>query len=144
MSNNFEYWDEKCRAYIGLELSPDRNSAHSFKKKIIGEVCSSLPNNNSAELITWFESCLLDESRKWFVIEVFNEKKPLPEKLFIPFVRAAIYEKSISLNRHILRPCVQTFGELEVNKILNDYLVNGNEKERVSAEELLYWVDKFR
>lgn len=101
------------------------------------------PKNNSEELLKWFEVCLLDDERKWFAVEIFNKKKPLPKNLLKPFIKAAIDENNISLNRHFLRPCVLTFGELEVRRILNEYIVNGNDKEKAGAQEVIYWVNRF-
>jgi len=136
-----DYWNDKGRLFCELNDSPNKNFANNAKRKIIGEVCSSLPKNNSKEL-EWFAKALEDESLKWFAVEVFKKKKALPKKLFLSFVKAAIYEEDISLNRNFISPCVKTFGAAEVSKCLNFYIENGESLEKKGAIELKYWVDK--
>lgn len=100
-------------------------------------------HNVSDEDIYWFAKALEDEKGKWFaagviVIATSVSEKPLPEILFAPMIRAAVYEINPSLNRFFVE-CASNLGKRRVNEALLDYVEFGTDFEKAGAANALYW-----
>ncbi len=82
--------------------------------------------------IHWFAEALADEQRKWFaasvvVLATAVSDRPLPEVLFAPMMRAAVYEIDPSLNRYFVE-CASNFGKHRVYEALLDYVEFGTDR----------------
>lgn len=144
MNELVEFIESKCSDFVESMQSPDKNKANNLKRKIIGQVCSSLPKSSQLENVSWFETALKDESKKWFVLDVFKKTQKLPESLLVPLVHAAMNEKDVSLHGYFIEPCVRTFGQDRVANILRGYVAGGNDVEKNAAKNVLYWVPRFK
>jgi len=144
MIDLIEFIENKCSEFVDALQSPDKNKANNIKIKIVGQVCSSLPKASQLENIEWFEIALRDDSKKWFVLEVFKSYQNLPKSLLVPLVKAAMDEKNVSLHGYFIEPCIRTFGEDRVSSIIKGYIAEGNEDEKMAAKDVLYWVPRFK
>jgi hypothetical protein len=125
----FMDWDRYCEAYLE-------------RKREVGDVIEDLSAElrvESAQDIDWIQSALEDEEKKWFVASVFRRATNIPEPLFAPLLRAAVYERDASFNRFFVDPCIDHFGPLRVNQVLLDYLTQGTNFEKAGAANALYF-----
>ncbi len=143
MNDWIEFINEKYNEFFSLVELEDKNSSHNEMKKIIGKVCSNFPKMNDFKNLGWFVEALNDDKQKWFVAEIFKKRLNVPRLLLEPFIKAAVNETNPSKNRFFIEPCIKSFGDLEVARLLKKYSVEGNKKERGGAEEAFYWVGKF-
>lgn len=143
MDELISFLEDKCREYIDARQCQDKNKSNNWKRKVIGQVCSSLPKAGQLEKISWFEEALSDQSKKWFVLDVFRNTPKLPGNLLIPFIYAAMDEEDVSLHGYFIEPCVRNFGEDRVSTFLQGYLIGGTDRQREAAKHLLFWVPKF-
>lgn len=87
----------------------------------------------------WLAEALTDEERKWFVVFVLQVHGSVPNVLYRPMIRAAVYEINPSINRSFVEPCVRTFGHRKVITSLLDCVENGSDFEKAGAVNALYW-----
>lgn len=87
----------------------------------------------------WLNEALLHDQKKWFVAFALQTMKSVPEVLYDPMIRAAVYEIDPSLNRSFVSPCLEAFGYRRVNMSLLDYLERGSDFEKAGAANALYW-----
>lgn len=66
-------------------------------------------------------------------------QQPLPEAIFAPLLRLAVYEPNPSFNRWFIEPCQQAFGYRRVLEALLDYLEHGTNREKAGATRACYW-----
>jgi hypothetical protein len=64
---------------------------------------------------------------------------PVPEGLFQPMMRAAVYEVNPSANRYFVEPCIRTYGHRRVNEALLAFVEEGSDIEKAGAVNALYW-----
>ena len=93
---------------------------------------------NSPEDWQWLRAALDDPQKKWFVANVFRFQ-PVPERMFVPMLRTAVYERNPSLNRDFIEPCMRSFGARQVNGELLQYLESGTDAEKAGAATAFYW-----
>jgi hypothetical protein len=93
---------------------------------------------SSQDDITWFKNALEHEERKFFVAFVLKEPRTVPEILYEPMIRAAVYERDPSKNRAFVQPCVATFGLRRVSESLLQWFENGSDLEKAGAVQALY------
>lgn len=92
----------------------------------------------------WLNEALLHDQKKWFVAFALQTMKTVPEVLYDPMIRAAVYEIDPSLNRSFVSPCIEAFGYRRVNMSLLDYLEKGSDFEKAGAANALYWAGMLR
>ena len=97
-------------------------------------------SNMQSEEIQWLREALNDKVRMWFVGCLFTHLPlPVPEDLFQPMIRAAVYAEDCSFNNYFIEPCVRTYGRRRVNEALFEFLENGSVFEKNGAVHALYW-----
>ena len=87
----------------------------------------------------WLSFALDDSEKKWFVASVLSHLQQMPEKLFKPMIRAAVYEINPSANREFVKPCLAALGPDRVHRELLDYVERGSDFEIGGAVNALYW-----
>lgn len=87
----------------------------------------------------WLSESLNDEMRKFFTAAIFGESGKLPEELYEPMLRAAVYEPSPLKAQAFVEPCVKSFGVKRVHNTLMDYLGSGSNYEKTGAVNALHW-----
>ncbi|HEX5244729.1 MAG TPA: hypothetical protein VFW23_15805 [Tepidisphaeraceae bacterium] len=92
----------------------------------------------------WLNEALLHDQKKWFVAFTLQTTKSVPEVLYGPMIRAAVYEIDPSLNRSFISPCIEAFGYRRVNMSLLNYLEKGSDFEKAGAVNALYWAGMLR
>ncbi len=110
-----------------------REDAHRQLKAVARQIAQY-----SQEDLQWLISALEDDKRKWFVAGVFGFKQ-LPERLFVPMLRAGVLERDPSNNLEFIRPCVLSYGATRVCTALLEYLETGSNEEKAGAVSALYW-----
>ena len=109
----------------------DENYAVALKKKL-------QPINS--EDTNWLQTALCDEMKKLFVLHIFYRLNfPLPKKLYMAMIQAAIYETNPSKNQYHIYPCVKAYGCYVVRESLLEYVRNGDDFEKAGAVNALYW-----
>jgi hypothetical protein len=93
---------------------------------------------SSQDDITWFKNALEHQERKFFVAFVVKEPRTVPEILYEPMMRAAVYKRDPSKNRAFVQPCVAAFGLRRVNESLLQWFENGSDLEKAGAVQALY------
>lgn len=88
----------------------------------------------------WLIDSLKDERHKWFVAAIFNGY-PVPKRLFVPFLNAAILEENPSFNRQFVEPCVKSFGHRAVNEFFLNFVEGDDDFEIAGAVAALYWAN---
>jgi hypothetical protein len=91
------------------------------------------------EDVSWLVGALGRPRHKWLVAAVMRDARSLPEVLFAPLLRAAIYETNPSANRAFVEPCVAAFGHRRTNEALLDVVDKGTDFEKAGAVNALYW-----
>ena len=95
-------------------------------------------HQNSPQDWAWLRTSLGDAERKWFVASVF-QFQPVPKRLLMPMLRAAVFERNPSHNRVFIDPCVRSFGTVRVCTVLLSHLETGSNEEVAGAASALYW-----
>ncbi|MEW6737844.1 MAG: hypothetical protein AB1489_41580 [Acidobacteriota bacterium] len=124
-------WESYYNKYTTIQ---DNKSFNTF----IREVQDEIANSKDIDL-DWPINALSDEKKKRFVAYCFANQIKLPQELFFPMIKAAIYEPCPSSNRSFVEPCIKTFGHRVVNLALLEVLENGTDFEKVGAVNALYW-----
>lgn len=94
-----------CNGYLAARMSREfREVAEDLTQRI----WLGLPATQ--EDWTWLASALRHDQRKWFVVLFLDVVGPVPEILYEPMIRAAVYETNPSLNRPFVEPCSESFG----------------------------------
>jgi len=55
-------------------------------------------------------------------------------------LRAAVYERDVSLNREFIESCVRSYGVVRIFENLLCYLQEGTDYEKSGAVSAFYWV----
>jgi hypothetical protein len=139
-------WNEYFARYRALPVwSPefDEQQDQEYEDKLASMI-ESLATDFSAyyppssqDDITWFKNALEHEERKFFVAFVLKEPRTVPEILYEPMMRAAVYERDTSKNRAFVQPCVATFALRRVNETLLQWFENGSDLEKAFAVQAL-------
>ena len=77
--------------------------------------------------------------RTTFLCRVLRRRRWMPELLFAPMIRAAVYEVDPSFNRLFIEPCLIRFGQRRVNEELINYFESGSNFEKAGAANAFYW-----
>lgn len=132
-------WEEKYQEVVAADLGKD----YKLQERLVREVRTFLQNRKLKDL-EWLITALTDSERKWFVARALARGTQMPQGLFAPMIRAAVYEGNPSLNRQFIEPCIWAFGLRLVNEALLDYLVSGTDFEKAGAVNALYWASSPR
>ncbi len=126
-----------------LEYNNERN----FKKvQETEKEVRKILNNKRLRDVNWIVNCfnsyngiynLYNETS--FILRALGKSKQMPEKLFIPILRAAIIEKDPSRNRLFIEPCLRCFGAKKTNKELIEYFKKGSNEEKAGVAHAFYW-----
>jgi hypothetical protein len=95
-----------------------------------------------AETIKWMATNLTDEVRKLFIAALQVEATAMPEELYEPMMRAAVYEPNPMAVQAFVEPCVKAFGVARVMQTLIDYLEKGTDYEKTGAVNALHWASE--
>lgn len=76
---------------------------------------------------------------KAFVAALLAGAQFLPQSLFEPLIRAAIYDINPSTNRWFVEPAVREFGFNKVAERFLEYMNDGTDFEKGGAVNALYW-----
>lgn len=68
-----------------------------------------------------------------------KDRQQLPEALFEPLMRAAVYDPDPSFNRQFVEPAVIAFSRRRVQEAILGYLTTGTNSERAGAARAWYW-----
>ncbi len=142
-------WNEYFARYRALPVwSPEfdeqqdqeyEDKLASAEESLVADFSVYYPPSSQDD-ITWFKNALEQEERKFFVAFVLKEPRTVPEILYEPMMRAAVYERDPSKNRAFVQPCVATFGLRRVNETLLQWFENGSDLEKAGAVQALYHV----
>ena len=78
-------------------------------------------------------------SRAHFIRVIVRHDNRMPDAFLAPLVRAAIYERDPSFNRHFVEPCLRCFGLRRTNDELLRYATAGSDFEKAGAANAFYW-----
>lgn len=96
----------------------------------------------NAETLKWMAANLADEERKLFIAALHVEANAMPEELYEPMMRAAVYEPNPMAVQAFVEPCVKAFGVARVMQTLIDYLEKGTDYEKTGAVNALHWASE--
>lgn len=108
-------------------------------KPLVPQIREALQQSITGNDFKWLIEALHAEDKQQWVARVFQWVQPVPEPLFEPMLRTAVYENNPSLNRLWIEPCLATFGIRRVNERLLKYLEEGTDFEKAGAVNALYW-----
>ena len=95
-----------------------------------------------AEALKWMAAALTDDERKFFVAALYIEANAMPEELYEPMLRAAIYELNPLQVQTFVEPCVKAFGVPRVVQTLVDYFERGTDFEKTGAVNAMHWASE--
>ena len=98
--------------------------------------------NLDADDMRWLMVSLSDEKRKIFTAAALVASPAIPEQLYQPLIRAAVYENSPLRAQAFVEPCVKAFGTKRVYQSLIDYVEKGSNYEKAGAINALHWVSQ--
>jgi hypothetical protein len=130
-------WETFCARYLSARGSPDFDEV---ERQLIISLAPHTAHCTTQD-IAWLTTALEDNQRKWFVAFVCEFTPTLPEALFAPLLRAAVYERNPSFNRRFVEPCTAAFGHRRVINALLDVLETDSNFERAGAVNALYWAN---
>jgi hypothetical protein len=128
-------WDEYCIEYLNARPTKHFQEAAS---PLLSAVHRSVRSASKKDW-EWFVLALGDAQKKWFVVFALDAIGTLPKVLFMPMLRAAVYERNPSLNRKFVEPCIRCYGHLRVNEVLLDFFEKGTNFEKAGAANASYW-----
>lgn len=131
-------WDKSCEQFLSVRHTPQFYETTPKFKPAILKALDHLDSVSSKD-IKWLEQALTDEQRKWFVAFVLSVVPNFPQALFMPMMRAAVYERNPSANRDFVEPCINAFGYRKVNEALLTFIKSGSNFEKAGACNALYW-----
>ena len=134
-------WDEYFARYRDLPAwsTEDEDQLAAMEESLVTDFSAHHPPS-SQEDVAWFRNALEDEKRKFFAAFVLQEPRKVPEVLFEPMMRAAVYERDPSKNRAFIEPCVATFGLRRVSETLLQWFENGSDLEKAGTVQAMYHV----
>ena len=124
--------DDLCRAFVSARLDD-----HATRERSVKEARRLLSMATEVEWQT-LSGWLTHDQRKRFVAAIF-EQFPVPKRLLIAMIRAAVCEVNPSFNKEFVSPCIASYGHRVVNEALLDVVENGNDFEKAGAVNALYW-----
>jgi hypothetical protein len=135
--------DEYCEIYMAAwktrDFEESRRMFEKFKEKFEAELTQRFTPLQTAD-IQWCKRALEDDIKNKFVAHVFfHSDIALPEELYEPMLRAAVYEINPSYNQYFVEPCLEAFGLRRVNNSLLEVVRNGDNFEKAGAVNALYW-----
>lgn len=80
-----------------------------------------------------------DQRKRYFLCSALSHTGQVPPLLFLPMLRAAVYERNPSLNRWFIEPCLRWAGLRRVNEVFVHYLETGTNAEKAGAASAFYW-----
>ncbi|MCJ8280697.1 MAG: hypothetical protein MJK14_12570, partial [Rivularia sp. ALOHA_DT_140] len=101
--------------------------------------------NRKLKDVSWLVQVLEQQTvefsmRRLFIINSLRKNNQIPKTLFLPLIRAAVYERNPSLNRYFIEPCIRCCGYYCVNsELINRYMENGTNEEKAGLARVLYW-----
>jgi len=106
------------------------------------EACSDLQNADP-DARRWIVAAFAgttkrDTAKRWFIRQALQEANQMPEWLFVPMIRAAVYEQDHSFNGWYIYPCLRCFGPHRVNDELFRYLEAGTNVEKAEGFKAFY------
>jgi hypothetical protein len=139
-------WDEYLARYRNLPVWSPEVDGDEFEERLeameanlVADFSTHCPPS-SQEDIDWFKTALAHEQSKFFCAFVLHPPREVPEALYEPMLRAAVYERNPSANKAFVIPCTETFGRKHVNETLLGWFENGSDLEKAGAVNALYHV----
>ncbi len=120
----------------------EKEEIRSHGKYRFPEIAYEIRESNiswSVEDIKDFAEYLKQDEKKWFVANLFALQETIPDKLFEPFIDAAINEPDPSANEDYINPCLRVFGFEKVFELLNQRFENGNNQIKIGVCKAYYW-----
>lgn len=127
-------WDELYQEYLAAGRDRDKALQEKLERR-----ARAVLSNRRLQDMGWLEDALRDGQRQWFVARILRRNKQMPERLFMPMIRAAISQPDPSSPRWFVEPCLRCFGPHKVNAALLDLLESGTDAERIGAANALYF-----
>lgn len=125
-------WDELFRLWSDAgQASPDATERwmHTARKRIA---------RNTADDWRWLTEALADPGRMSFVASIFKVA-PVPRRLLVPMVRAAVLSPGLTAGRFFVVPAVKSLGLRPVLELLLRYMESGTDAEKAGAVSALYY-----
>ncbi|MEI6235672.1 MAG: hypothetical protein WCT04_21665 [Planctomycetota bacterium] len=94
----------------------------------------------SDDQMRWLMVSLSDDKRKFFTAAILTAAAAVPEKLYQPMLRAAIYETSPLRAQAFVEPLTKAFTVRQVYQHLLEFVQNGNDFEKAGAVNALHWI----
>jgi len=89
--------------------------------------------------LSWLQSALKHEHRKWFVALALRKATNMPALLILPMIYTAVNQPDPSTPGSFIEPLMRCFGPRSVNLALLHILANGTDQEKCGASYSLYW-----
>ncbi|BAY86402.1 hypothetical protein NIES267_59090 [Calothrix parasitica NIES-267] len=121
------------------------NAKNHNQRLKIERQAGTLLENRKLKDVSWLVQVLEQQTvefrmKRLFIINSLRKNNQIPKSLFLPLIRAAIYESNPSLNRYFIEPCIRCCGSYQVNsELINRYMENGNNNEKAGLAKVLYW-----
>ncbi len=90
--------------------------------------------------IQWLQVALSDQKRKLFAAALLVNAPAVPEQLYEPMLKAAVYELSPARVQAFMEPIVKAFTVKRVYQNLIEYIEKGTNFERAGAINAMHWV----
>src|SRR6201984_1038718 len=97
---------ERVFSPLSSSPCPEFDKLASREESLAADVSVYCPPSSQDD-ITWFKNALEHEERKFFVAFVLKEPRTVPEILYEPMMRAAVYERDPSKNRALYHRALQ-------------------------------------
>jgi hypothetical protein len=137
-------WRPQVRAFIASHPKYDLRSGMLWRwerratpvpQEALNRFCQP-----TQEDLSWFVAALQDE-RRWFVARLVELGGSMSETLFEPMVTSAAGAEEPSLNRWLIRPCVQFFGVERVREYLVTLAESADASTVLGAIDAMYWTE---
>lgn len=93
----------------------------------------------SNEDVKTLKEFLLDNIKKRFVAHLLDNLDSFPIELLRPMLTAAVDEPDPSFNNEFIKPCRRVFDYVDIQKILLDIFLSGDNHKKIGVLKSLYW-----
>ncbi|MBW4429027.1 MAG: hypothetical protein KME50_32595 [Nostoc desertorum CM1-VF14] len=133
-------WEELYQNWLS-----QRNADNDNLRLDLERQARTVIQNQKLADVTWHIQALegqtpVEQNKRLFIVNVLRKGNQMPQLLFLPMLRTAVYEKNPSYNRSFLEPCMRCFGSRLVNsELISRYTENGTDYEKAGVANAFYW-----
>jgi hypothetical protein len=133
-------WEELYQNWLSQRDANNDNLRLDLERQ-----ARTVMQNQKLADVTWHIQALegqtlADQNKRLFIVNVLRKGNQMPQLLFVPMLRTAVYEKNPSYNRSFLEPCMRCFGSRLVNcELISRYTEKGTDYEKAGVASSFYW-----